>query len=93
MASIKEMEDRVLDKILSKTDITTAEKEKVKGWGRKIESFIWTIAKFIFLTYLFNKLYTIIGFEKTIIIMMVTIILTLRSNLRNMARQAQKEEK
>ena len=82
MGWVQDKKDAVIDKMMDKHDFTTDEKEKTKSRAQKVENFVWTIAKFIFLMYLFNKLYSKIGFDKTIIIMMVTIIISLRSNLR-----------
>ena len=90
MGAINDKKRLILDRMMDKGNLTTLEKQKFMVWGEKFENIIWIIVKFIFLTYLFNKVYARIGFDKTIIIMMVTIIISLRSNLRQIA---QKEEK
>lgn len=84
MGYLNEKKAKILEKVMDKYDFTTLEKEKYIRWGLNAENLLWTIGKFIFLIYLFNKIYSRIGIDKTIIIMFVSVLITLKSSLRQM---------
>lgn len=66
----------------STKDLSHKEKAFFKKLGNNMALLLWGIGKFIFLLYVFRRIHARIGFEETIIILAVIIMILLRSNLK-----------
>ena len=65
-----------------KNRFSAKEKEKFKNFGNTFSLIVWSIAKFMAMLYIFNKVYVRVGFEKTMITLCILAIVMLRSNLK-----------
>lgn len=74
------LKEKIFNKVTK--DNTTAEREKFLKWYSKISGVIWSIAKFLVTYWLFNRIYNRIGFEKTIIMILAILLISLWGALK-----------
>ena len=73
-----------INKMMDKRDFTTVERKKLKGWANSFGLFIWGIAKFIAMLYITNHIYERVGFEQTVLLMLLVLTFTLRSFIKSL---------
>ena len=78
----EKFKEKTFNKVCDKGNVPDDVKEKFKNFGNGMSRLLWGIAKFLILSYIFNKLHDKIGFEKTIIILAVLIVVLLKANLK-----------
>jgi len=66
----------------STKDLSDKEISFFRKLGNNFAILVWGIAKFILLLYIFRRIHAKIGFEETIIILAVLIVVFLRANLK-----------
>jgi hypothetical protein len=78
----EKFKEKTFNKVCDKGSVPDDVKAKFKNFGNNMSMLVGGIAKFIILTYIFNKLHDKIGFEKTIIILAVLIVVLLKAYLK-----------
>jgi len=73
---------QLFDKAVKKAGLNPKEIGKFKNFGNSFSLILWSIAKFMAMLYIFNKVHARVGFEKTIITLLILITVLLRSNLK-----------
>jgi hypothetical protein len=81
MSWITDITDRVVDQILVRMNVDTDPiftqgfRKFIRWFGYKAIPFILNIASFIVMIFIFNKVLATIGFEKTVVILLVLLYL------------------
>jgi hypothetical protein len=82
MSWITDITDRAVDQILVRMNVDTDPiftpgfRKFIRWFGYRAIPFIFNVATFIVMVYLFNKILDKIGFEKTVVILLVLLLVS-----------------